>query len=66
VLQPSGESSNVTVREERTHTSSALVASLMVNGTEPARLEIIRPSLEDIYLQLVADHATANEAENAR
>ncbi|MGV8858900.1 ABC transporter ATP-binding protein [Rhodoglobus sp.] len=53
-------------REERTHTPGALVASLMVDGAEPAGLEIIRPSLEDIYLQLVADHATAREVENAR
>ncbi|MGV8912564.1 MAG: ABC transporter ATP-binding protein [Rhodoglobus sp.] len=52
--------------EERTHTPGALVASLMVDGAEPAGLEIIRPSLEDIYLQLVADHATAREVENAR
>jgi ABC-2 type transport system ATP-binding protein len=54
------------VREERTNTPGALVASLLVNGTEPVGLEIIRPSLEDIYLQLVADHATADEVENAR
>jgi ABC-2 type transport system ATP-binding protein len=54
------------VREERTNTPGALVASLLVPGTEPVGLEIIRPSLEDIYLQLVADHATADEVENAR
>ncbi len=53
-------------REERTKTPGSLVASLMVDGTEPAGLEIIRPSLEDIYLKLVADHATASELENAR
>jgi ABC-2 type transport system ATP-binding protein len=53
-------------RDERTDTPGALVASLMVDGTEPAGLEIIRPSLEDIYLKLVADHATASELENAR
>jgi len=52
--------------EERTHTPGAVVASLMVDGMEPAGLEIIRPSLEDIYLKLVADHATASELENAR
>ncbi|EAR24732.1 putative ABC transporter ATP-binding protein [marine actinobacterium PHSC20C1] len=52
--------------EERTHTPGALVASLMADGAEPSGLEIIRPSLEDIYLQLVADHATAREVENAR
>lgn len=55
-----------TRHEERTHTPGALVASLMAGGAEPAGLEIIRPSLEDIYLQLVADHATAREVENAR
>jgi ABC-2 type transport system ATP-binding protein len=54
------------VREERTNTPGALVASLLVKSTEPVGLEIIRPSLEDIYLQLVADHATADEVENAR
>ncbi|MGV8852498.1 MAG: ABC transporter ATP-binding protein [Rhodoglobus sp.] len=52
--------------EERTHTPGALVASLMVDGAEPAGLEIIRPSLEDIYLRLVANHSTAREVENAR
>ncbi|MBH0130937.1 ABC transporter ATP-binding protein [Salinibacterium sp. NK8237] len=52
--------------EERTHTPGAVVASLMAAGAEPTGLEIVRPSLEDIYLQLVSDHAHAREVENAR
>ena len=44
-------------REEHTETPAALVGTLgEVDG-----LEIIRPSLEDIYLQLVADNATESE-----
>ncbi|WP_010205547.1 ABC transporter ATP-binding protein [Salinibacterium sp. PAMC 21357] len=54
------------VHEERTHSPGAVVASLMAAGAEPAGLEIVRPSLEDIYLQLVSDHAHAREVENAR
>ncbi|MBH0099848.1 ABC transporter ATP-binding protein [Salinibacterium sp. NSLL150] len=52
--------------EERTHAPGAVVGSLMASGVEPAGLEIVRPSLEDIYLQLVSDHAHAREVENAR
>jgi ABC-2 type transport system ATP-binding protein len=61
-----GASERAVVRQERTSTPGAFVASLMAGGAEPAGLEIIRPSLESIYLQLVADHATAHEVENAR
>jgi len=53
-------------RQERTHTPGAVVAALMADGHEPVGLEVIRPSLEDIYLQLVSDHAQALELENAR
>ena len=53
-------------REERTPTPGAVVAALMADGHEPVGLEVIRPSLEDIYLQLVSDHAHAREVENAR
>jgi ABC-2 type transport system ATP-binding protein len=41
-----------TVREQRTETPGELVARLSATG-EPSRLEVIRPSLEDIYLTLV-------------
>lgn len=43
---------NGAVREERTENPGALVARLSQKG-EPERLEIIRPSLEDIYLSFV-------------
>jgi ABC-2 type transport system ATP-binding protein len=38
--------------EERTERPGELVARLSTHG-EPERLEVIRPSLEDIYLSLV-------------
>ncbi len=44
------------LRQERTTEPGALVARLMVEG-EPERLEVIRPSLEDIYLELVGERA---------
>src|SRR6218665_7738 len=42
-------------REQRTLQPAALVASLVAEGggAEPNRLEVIQPSLEDIYLALV-------------
>ncbi|WP_395640161.1 ABC transporter ATP-binding protein [Pseudolysinimonas sp.] len=43
---------NGMVREERTENPGALVARLSTDG-EPDRLEVIRPSLEDIYLSFV-------------
>jgi ABC-2 type transport system ATP-binding protein len=46
---------NGELREVRTHAPGALVGTL----GEPADLEIVRPSLEDIYLDLVAAHAAA-------
>ncbi len=42
-----------TPHEERTERPAELVASLARDVGEPERLEVIRPSLEDIYLQLV-------------
>ena len=42
------------IREQRTHQPAALVAELMTRlGAEPAELAVIRPSLEDVYLQLI-------------
>ena len=49
-----------TPHEVRTERPAELVASLAVDlGREPERLEVIRPSLEDIYLQLVRSTDTA-------
>ncbi len=47
---------NGALREERTTSPGALVARL----GEPEGLEVIRPSLEDIYLTLVAEHDAAS------
>ncbi len=44
-------------RQERTTEPGALVARLAAAG-EPERLEVVRPSLEDIYLELVGETAT--------
>jgi ABC-2 type transport system ATP-binding protein len=41
------------LHEQRTTTPAAVVASLATAG-EPRDLEVVRPSLEDIYLELVA------------
>ncbi|HEY1532244.1 MAG TPA: ABC transporter ATP-binding protein [Galbitalea sp.] len=40
--------------EHRTDEPGAFVAGLMKSGTEPKDLEVVRPSLEDIYLELVS------------
>ncbi|RQP12556.1 MAG: ABC transporter ATP-binding protein [Microbacteriaceae bacterium] len=53
------------IRQERTTEPGALVARLAATG-EPERLEVIRPSLEDIYLELVGENArTAVAADDA-
>jgi len=50
--------SSGTVQEVRTDTPARLVAELAdAAGGEPAELQVIRPSLEDIYLGLVRGHA---------
>jgi len=50
-------------REERTTEPGRFVASLVAaGGAEPAGLEIIRPSLEDIYLELVGADADGSFA----
>ncbi|MCU1577616.1 MAG: transporter ATP-binding protein [Leifsonia sp.] len=47
------------IHEERTHEPAAVVARLYAQrGGELHDLEVIRPSLEDIYLELVRDAAT--------
>ncbi|AWB88334.1 ABC transporter ATP-binding protein [Salinibacterium hongtaonis] len=45
-------------REQRTSEPGTFVAAL-AKGGEPLGLEVIRPSLEDVYLQLVGDHEEA-------
>ncbi|QAY72197.1 ABC transporter ATP-binding protein [Agromyces protaetiae] len=55
------------VREQRTQAPAALVAALVAEsggtgGAEPEDLEVIRPSLEDVYLDLVRRHGGAPEA----
>ncbi|BDI21388.1 ABC transporter ATP-binding protein [Herbiconiux sp. L3-i23] len=49
------------LREERTQSPAAFVADLTARtGGEPRDLEVVRPSLEDIYLELVeADEAAS-------
>ena len=56
-----------TMREERTERPAELVASLVAgHGGEPDLLEVIRPSLEDIYLRLVhAAEADVHDDEEA-
>jgi ABC-2 type transport system ATP-binding protein len=51
-------------RQERTSEPGALVARLASAG-EPERLEVIRPSLEDIYLELVGETATSPALEGS-
>jgi ABC-2 type transport system ATP-binding protein len=53
---------NGVAREERTEQPAALVARLAKGGVEPDRLEIIRPSLEDIYLSFVGASEPAEGA----
>jgi ABC-2 type transport system ATP-binding protein len=46
------------LHEERTNQPGAFVSNLHATlGTEPEALEVIRPSLEDIYLGIVNAHA---------
>ena len=49
------------LHEERTDRPASLVARLVAEtgGEEPRDVEIRRPSLEEIYLQLIGDEATA-------
>ena len=49
------------LQERRTERPGALIADLMRTGVEPDRLEIVRPSLEDVYLALVAEHEPAKQ-----
>ena len=53
---------NGTAREERTNRPGELVGRLVASG-EPERLEVIRPALEDVYLELVGADAADRAAE---
>jgi ABC-2 type transport system ATP-binding protein len=54
------------LHEERTHQPATLVARLVADsGGEPDSIEIVRPSLEDVYLRLVSDAAAATAAQEA-
>ncbi|NEM92098.1 ABC transporter ATP-binding protein [Galbitalea soli] len=50
-------------REQRTARPGEFVARLLADGPEPGGLEIVRPSLEDVYLTLVAQHSTTTSLE---
>lgn len=43
------------LREERTSAPGALVSALHRDGGEPHDLEVVRPTLEDIYLELIRE-----------
>jgi ABC-2 type transport system ATP-binding protein len=47
--------------EQRNNEPGAVVAELMKSGNEPADLEIVRPSLEDVYLELVSAYERKTE-----
>ncbi|WP_285137652.1 ABC transporter ATP-binding protein [Microbacterium sp. lyk4-40-TSB-66] len=49
-------------REERTQDPGAAVASLYARLGEPERLEVVRPSLEDVYLSFLGDEARRTTA----
>ena len=46
------------IREQRTHIPATVVADLVKQHGEVPDLEIIRPSLEDVYLEMLAENAT--------
>lgn len=52
-----------TLRSERSERPAATVAAIVAQqGGEPRELEVIRPSLEDVYLDLVRAHDSATAA----
>jgi ABC-2 type transport system ATP-binding protein len=53
-------------QERRTNTPGAVVAELMKSGAEPKNLEIVRPSLEDIYLKLVEAYEDSTTLTNEK
>jgi ABC-2 type transport system ATP-binding protein len=48
-------------QERRTNEPGEVVAQLMKSGKEPQNLEIVRPSLEDVYLELVEAYESKTE-----
>jgi ABC-2 type transport system ATP-binding protein len=53
------------LREQRTHEPAAFVARLVAeHGGEPNGVEIVRPSLEDVYLGLVSRPSTSSGSES--
>ncbi|NQX26332.1 ABC transporter ATP-binding protein [Microbacteriaceae bacterium VKM Ac-2854] len=52
-------------RSERTETPGALVAALQERLGEPRGLEVVRPSLEDIYLDLIREADAEATSEGA-
>lgn len=55
-----------TPREERTTTPGAVVSALHRDGGEPRDLEIVRPTLEDVYLDLIREFDVQNSSEPRR
>jgi len=49
-------------REQRTQDPGAVVAELYARLGEPERLEVVRPSLEDVYLSFLGDEARRTTA----
>ena len=49
-------------REQRTQDPGAVVAQLYARLGEPERLEVVRPSLEDVYLSFLGDEARRTTA----
>ena len=58
------------LREQRTAEPGGFVAHLMAESAatgagEPAGLEIVRPSLEDVYLELIAEHESDDSSSSS-
>lgn len=54
------------IREERTTEPASVVAKLVAaHGGEPDAVEIVRPSLEDVYLKLIAATAASDSDSDA-
>lgn len=51
------------LHEERSETPAALVTALHRDSGEPDGLEVVRPTLEDIYLGLIREHDAAADLE---
>jgi ABC-2 type transport system ATP-binding protein len=49
-------------QERRTEEPGAVVEQLMKSGKEPKELEVVRPSLEDVYLELVSAYEASNSS----